>query len=42
MLQKSSAQKAFCAEDWRFYWEGGYIKQAGSIEYQSISACGVF
>ena len=38
MLQKSSAQKGFCAEDWRIWRVKWYIQHAGSIVFTRLPA----
>ena len=38
MLQKSSARKGFCAEDWRIWRVKWYIQHAGSIVFTRLPA----
>ena len=38
MLQKSSARKGFCAEDWRIWWVKWYIQHAGSVVFTRLPA----
>ena len=38
MLQKSSARKEFCAEDWRIWWVKWYMQHAGSIVFTKLPA----
>ena len=36
MLQKSSARKGFCAEDWRIWWVKWYIQHAEASVLQEL------
>ena len=38
MLQKSSARKGFCAEDWRIWSVKWYIQYAGSVVFTGLPA----
>ena len=38
MLQKSSAQKVFCAEGWRYWGVKWYIHHAGSVVFTKLPA----
>ena len=38
MLQKSSARKGFCAEDWRIWRVKWYIQHAGSAVFTRLPA----
>ena len=42
MLQKSSARKGFCAEDWRIWRVKWYIQHAGSAVFTRLPAWGYF